>query len=657
MTIRPQHAKWLWLLAAAGFLTGAGLLQKPLDVLREEHQLVAPGDAINEDHPELAVLNLLPGGLRAWGINWLWIRSQKLHQEERYYDARQRAEWICKLMPYHPSVWIYQAWNLAWNISANTHTPHERWNWVRAGMELLRDEAIPRNPKSLLLYKELAWVFFFKMGLYTDEMNMTYKQRWASQMQELLGAPPYGTADEVIEAFRPIAEVAGWVDDRDAAARQKGAPEAMPSLLDKDPRRQGEKMVQADMRDRLLADVSVAAYAARLAKLRVNVDEVLLAAYNRFSREDPVEVVRVRLPDLTADRDKAISEIINDPRPEPAAARRKMLAFVRAQILWNHYRMDPAWMMKIMIRYHLPLDWRHVMPHSLYWVTYGLNVVEDVSLMNIDSLNTERIVLNSLKSLTWTGQMVYLDNPRQRNAPQLSWASDWRYIDATQQEYLAVIQKIEKDRGEKFEENIVKDGHMNYLVGAMAMYYAGDRRGKAHRMYQDTKDKYKPAGPEWKLELEDFLLYRITRDRGIIRDFADAQITASLIAAFENLARRDRNGYARCYTYARRIHVRYQKESPDRQDIAPFNNYVSFYLANMIARPALHYANLSLLDRSFLYASVDTELQVILYDRVSTVLRRECAEKGLDFDKAFPAPPGLRAYREEQQRQLAPVEP
>ena len=657
MTIRPQHAKWLWLLAAAGFLTGAGLLQKPLDVLREEHQLVAPGDAINEDHPELAVLNLLPGGLRAWGINWLWIRSQKLHQEERYYDARQRAEWICKLMPYHPSVWIYQAWNLAWNISANTHTPHERWNWVRAGMELLRDEAIPRNPKSLLLYKELAWVFFFKMGLYTDEMNMTYKQRWASQMQELLGAPPYGTADEVIEAFRPIAEVAGWVDDRDAAARQKGAPEAMPSLLDKDPRRQGEKMVQADMRDRLLADVSVAAYAARLAKLRVNVDEVLLAAYNRFSREDPVEVVRVRLPKMETDRDKAISEVINDPRPEPAAARRKLLAFVRAQILWNHYRMDPAWMMKLMIRYNLPLDWRHVMPHSLYWVTYGLNVVEDVSLMNIDSLNTERIVLNSLKSLTWTGQMVYLDNPRQRNAPQLSWASDWRYIDATQQEYLAVIQKIEKDRGEKFEENIVKDGHMNYLVGAMAMYYAGDRRGKAHRMYQDTKDKYKPAGPEWKLELEDFLLYRITRDRGIIRDFADAQITASLIAAFENLARRDRNGYARCYTYARRIHVRYQKESPDRQDIAPFNNYVSFYLANMIARPALHYANLSLLDRSFLYASVDTELQVILYDRVSTVLRRECAEKGLDFDKAFPAPPGLRAYREEQQRQLAPVEP
>jgi len=647
----------MWLLVAAGFLAGAGLLQKPLDVLREEHQLVAPGDAIHEDHPELAVLNLLPGGLRAWGINWLWIRSQKLHQEERYYDARQRAEWICKLMPYHPTVWVYQSWNLAWNISANTHTPHERWNWVRAGMELLRDEAIPRNPKALLLYKELAWVFFFKMGLYTDEMNMTYKQRWAMQMQELLGAPPYGAADEVIEAFRPIAEVAGWVDDRDEAARSQGAPEPMPALLDKDPRRQAEKMIQADMRDRLLEDAGVAAYAARLAEVGVEVDVVLLASYNRFSREDPVEVVRTRLPDLTDDRDRAISEIINDSRPGPAAARRKMLAFVRAQILWNHYRMDPAWMMKLMIRYHLPLDWRHVMPHSLYWVTYGLHVVEDVSLKDIDSLNTERIVLNSLKSLTWTGQMVYLDNPRQRNAPELVWASDWRYIDATQQEYLAVIKKIEEDRGEAFEENIVKDGHMNYLVAAMAMYYAGDRRGKAHALFRDTKEKYKPEGPEWKLELEEFLLYRVTRDRGIIRDFADAQITASLIAAFENLARRDRDAYSRCYSYARRIHSRYQKESPDRQDIAPFDSYVGFYLANMLARPVLHYARLSLLDRSFLYAAVDTRFQVRVYDQVGPYLRRECAEQGLDFERAFPAPPGLQEFREQQRRQLAPVEP
>jgi len=54
---------------------------------------------------------------------------------------------------------------------------------------------------------------------------------------------------------------------------------------------------------------------------------------------------------------------------------RKVLAFLRAQILWNEYRMDPQYMQALMMRYG-PMDWRSVWAHGLYWSSYGCHVVE-----------------------------------------------------------------------------------------------------------------------------------------------------------------------------------------------------------------------------------------------------------------------------------------
>ena len=41
------------------------------------------------------------------------------------------------------------------------------------GAKLLRDKGIPRNPKSLMLYKELAWIFFDKMGGFMDDKHLS----------------------------------------------------------------------------------------------------------------------------------------------------------------------------------------------------------------------------------------------------------------------------------------------------------------------------------------------------------------------------------------------------------------------------------------------------------------------------------------------------
>jgi hypothetical protein len=412
----------LFVLAAA-LLAAAGLLQTHM---REPASATDPGAmdaAVLEAHPEVALLTTAFGGLRVLGANYLWIRSQQEHQAGRHYDAYQLADMICRLQPHFPGVWAFQAWNMAWNISVQTHTPEQRWQWVYNGVKLLRDRGIPLNPRSLILYKELAWIFFSKIGGQLDDMHWSYKERWAGQMQRLLGAPPYEyrlsrtlaqETDVVIEAFAPIA----------------AAP------LDKDPRRQGEETIQADQREILLRDPAVRAYAGKLAAFGVSVDATLLDAYNRLSLDYAAQAARVLPPDVELksrrerllrdakipaaelkqkldqiDRDEALLKRINDP--SAAEIRAKMLAFVRAQILWNEYRMDPAFMLKLMRLYRVPLDWRHAMSHGLYWAAYGDEACGSTNLAGIDALNNRRTVLNSLKSLTFTGLVNLQERPEQ----------------------------------------------------------------------------------------------------------------------------------------------------------------------------------------------------------------------------------------------------
>ena len=357
---RPRYIQILILLVAAGLLTAAGFLQGTIQrETRESSTFGAANIAALQSTPELAVLTTVPGGLRVLFVNYLWIRSQNAHQEGRHYDAYQLAEMICQLQPYFPGVWAFQAWNMAWNISVTTHTRRERWKWVYNGVKLLRDRGIPLNPRSVILYKELSWIFFSKIAGRLDDMHMSYKQRWAGLMQRLLGAPPYEgelntslkqETEIVIDTFRPITE----------------AP------LDKDLSRQRKDRFQPDQLKILLKDPVVNAYAEELGKFDVGINDSFLDAYNRWSLDQAVETIRIVPPEPRTESEKELSKLINSSTH--AAARGKMLSFVRAQILWNEYKMDPDFMLELMERtvekdgkvYQIPLDWREALSHAIY---------------------------------------------------------------------------------------------------------------------------------------------------------------------------------------------------------------------------------------------------------------------------------------------------
>jgi len=173
---RNRVIQCITLLIAAGALSGAAFWSVPtIEKQRKELQLVAA--APNADTPPgVSFMITLAGPLRGLLINHFWIRIEELKQAGKFFEINELARTVTALQPRSPDVWQFQAWNMAYNVSVQTYTPEERWDWVNKGIRLLREKGIVYNPRAVKLYRELSWTFFHKFGQYSDDMHWYYKQ-------------------------------------------------------------------------------------------------------------------------------------------------------------------------------------------------------------------------------------------------------------------------------------------------------------------------------------------------------------------------------------------------------------------------------------------------------------------------------------------------
>ena len=187
--------KFVLLALAAALLFSGGRMQNSLN--RDRAALGLTRAAVLENAPPmLAFTTVALGGFRGLISNFLWMRADTLQQNDKFFEANQLADWITKLEPTFAQVWLFQGWNMAYNISVKfkENAPgnySDRWHWVERGIELLRDDGLRYNPNDLLIYRELAWFFQHKMGQNLDDGNVYYKQQWAGEMKRFFG--PEGT--------------------------------------------------------------------------------------------------------------------------------------------------------------------------------------------------------------------------------------------------------------------------------------------------------------------------------------------------------------------------------------------------------------------------------------------------------------------------------
>jgi hypothetical protein len=188
--MNARAKKILLLLLAAALLFGSGRVQQSLNGDRDRLGLTHAA-ALENAPPMLAFTTVALGGFRGLISNYLWIRSSDMQMDGKYFEAAQLADWITDLEPHFTPVWLFQAWNMAYNISIKFKDFSDRWRWVERSIELLRDDGLRYNPNDVLMYRELAWFFQHKMGQNLDDANVYYKQEWAREMMPFFG--PEGT--------------------------------------------------------------------------------------------------------------------------------------------------------------------------------------------------------------------------------------------------------------------------------------------------------------------------------------------------------------------------------------------------------------------------------------------------------------------------------
>jgi hypothetical protein len=466
--------------------------------------------------PSLAFATVAMGAFRGLVVDILWMRADKLKEQGQFFDAKQLAEWITILQPRFAAVWDFHAWNMAYNISAAIPATQwqERWRWVRNGYELLRDKGIEKNPRNIILYRALAWIFQHKIGGVTDDCHKHYKRELALAMRSLLGPSP--TSDH----FQALANTPKDFSDVPA---DPAVSEFITAL------KSADKVFEDD-------DEFVSNYLS------------LRQTPKRFSQ--------------------AAFDVID--RFRGTQALEKFDIFAKAYRLRNTWKLDPDLMQRLNQKYgpfpsgdpndRLPLNWEHPDAHAMYWAEKGFLIAGEKKEYSIDEKNTDRIISHGLLNLYRRGKVIIYPFPG--GLPSVFLRPDLRMFDVCNKDWVKRIEKYEA-----FEDGNPKglrDGHRNMLKNSVLNFYQGGQVRKAGDIYSELRKTY--PRDEFKVDMHTWLRKRILDEtKGIkIKDATELIIMALREAYFRFAVHDDDEAYGR-EKWAKEVFTIYQTKYSDEE--------------------------------------------------------------------------------------------
>ncbi|MCA8997284.1 MAG: hypothetical protein KDA80_09860 [Planctomycetaceae bacterium] len=137
--------------------SNGGLLAK------SRHQNSLGEASLGEVDPTSATMNLVLLGLRGVAASVLWQQADHYKQRKNFQLLEETVESIILLQPHFKAVWEYQAWNLAYNVSAECDAVDDRYHWVKRGAKFLI-RGTEQNQKVPELFYGSGWFFMHKIG-------------------------------------------------------------------------------------------------------------------------------------------------------------------------------------------------------------------------------------------------------------------------------------------------------------------------------------------------------------------------------------------------------------------------------------------------------------------------------------------------------------
>ena len=630
-------------LMACGALLPSIIRQSDDNVLRYTNVSV-------EGAPPFVVLGTAIGAVRGLIVDYLWIKANAMKEKGLFYEAMSHADLITKLQPRFAAVWAFHGHNMAYNISVATLTQEERWEWVNAGIRLVRDEGLRYNPNDLSLHRELAFWFAHKIEGVSDDAHFYYKKQLCREWHLLLGQPPEDHQLR-IDWIKEIAD----------------APETLPACEQRTP---GVLTLVEALRQN---------YPAEQTGLKFNLDKHFLTEYTLWQSIKQQSAAAKLLGYEAKIREQSsyfdsFDKLASDPEFQPIW--KTLISHVRKRVLKDDYNMDPV----LMHRYTAelgPIDWRHGSAHALYWARrgseFGAGRVSEYD--SYISLNNDSQQITAMQDLARSGRITY-DLFSMSDAP--GRFPEPRWIDVIGEQFHVFYTKhydIHGGGADRFVTFL-----QNFMGSAICEWYRAGEIGRAQKLMATMNDLFGvPGRPmfnnKWQKPLDLF-----------VRDETYDQYQAQ-----PHLAPRDISASLR---YGFQVGVLYGRwevlhEALRFSDIVTtwfkgnsWNDYTNMFgearIADIIGdldeSADLAYLqtmvdpSVKMMDRMTIWAGTDrAEMEVIrkdanllkrttplfralVYDRAMPILEQQFAvdelSQQMKFEEAFPPPPGLDSARE-----------
>jgi hypothetical protein len=589
-------------------------------------------DVSVEGAPPIVALGTAIGALRGIIVDYLWLKVNKMKEDGQFYEVMSDSDLITKLQPRFAQVWGFHGHNMAYNVSVLTNTEDERWDWVKAGIDLVRNRGLRYNPNDVVLHKELAFWFAHKMDGVTDDAHLHYKREHAKEWEYLLGPEPYDHADR-IEWIKEIADAPETLEE--AEVRVPGTQQVVDDLaaaLDE----QGPNFRLGLDRDFLLN-------AGKWLAVKNSPYARLLGLDQRFRQNDPVFA--------------AFDSVLADPARR--AAVRNFFAYLRKKVLRDDYNMDPVVMWEY-TRDLGPIDWRHPQAHALYWgrlgTERGSKRYEGADDM-YKVINNDRIWIQAMQALSRSGLMTVDpfsgENPGRLNDP--------RWIKSIDKYFREVYDKHYNSRGGGGDT--FSNFHENFMKQAVRELWRSGEYADAEEIYAYLDSLYGVGGvipnAAYSVPIEKFVKDQATGEYEMQPEVARSDVYAALRRGF-------REGLLLGRPEVLEDAVRFAGDLTRFFKETEYNDYTNKFgegrIKDLIGdlessvrdifRAVLLDRTLPLVDRLTIYNRAPDDQRRMAYDAVRDELFAEFDNtflaQAFPFDQAFPEPPGMEAYRRSQ---------
>ena len=553
-------------LGMAVVVFGATAAQMPsINAQRKDLELVLNMDLGENAPPEIAITQLGLGAFRGLAMQVLFLRAIRLKDAGRYFDAKQLSDFIGELNPKYPAVWVFNSWNMAYNIGGCLPSGPERWLWVNNGINLLRQDAIKYNPNATELYRNLAWCFFHKIGAWSDYMHWYYKYRLAIESERIIGPDMSREAIERI-AKAPATE-AEFVKDPACAA-----------IL--------AEFKAQDITDAVTYCLLVEAYMRKSGGAS--------SPHTIFDKATPFSVKAEEAKGVDVDR-SPFSEDQLGLLDQDTDALAKLDAFRRRQRIADEFRMDPVLMAKLMdtseerptyspgpgrdsidVPHVGEIDWRTPEAHAIYWSVQGLSRAGDS--VDTHAMNTARTVYQSLWHLATQGRIVY--NPV---TADIYIKPDLRFLDRLADIHIEMAKKFSREGSGKKDiyyqvydqKGLFQQAHQNFLEQAIVLLFEYNQERKAGEYYAKIREWF--PNPRYDDSLREFILKRLVEDVDSMNyNEALARADGFLVRAWNCVATGLEDQAGGWILKAKTMHDYYQKnvadpEQGDRTQLPPWD--------------------------------------------------------------------------------------